>query len=408
MRAIPACCGALAVAIYHLSVKPVSRGGGRSATAAAAYRAAELVHDHTSGETFDYTRKRGVEHTEIVLPSAAAQRDINWARDREALWNAAERAENRSNSRVAREYEIALPHELTKVQRLELVRGFAAEIANRHGVAVDFAIHAPHREGDERNHHAHLLATTRVIEPGGLGEKATIEWSDTNRRKAELEPRARKSRRSASVGRPHESALEQGHAARVDHRSLAAQGIEREPTRHLGPAVAGILERGERSWLAARWQEEANQRLRLAKEAGELEREHRQVSQSVLDLTHDLAATLREKAQLRTRTLTRGNCARRRGRSGSSSVMRVVKHPTRRRGTRRHASAMSPRPTVKTRARAAHGTTMISVYDVKTAKNFRKWALRPRRRGKRIEVTRERLMRQPPALVVGSPPTQRA
>ena len=89
---------------------------------------------------------------------------------REALWNAAERAENRSNSRVAREYELALPHELSKAQRLELVRGFATEIANRHGVAVDFAIHAPHREGDTRNHHAHVLATTRVIEPAGLGE----------------------------------------------------------------------------------------------------------------------------------------------------------------------------------------------------------------------------------------------
>ena len=80
------------MAIYHLSVKPVSRGGGRSATAASAYRAAELVHDHTTGQTFDYSRKRGVEHAEIVLPTEAARRDINWARDREALWNEAERA----------------------------------------------------------------------------------------------------------------------------------------------------------------------------------------------------------------------------------------------------------------------------------------------------------------------------
>ena len=73
------------MAIYHLSVKPMSRGGGRSATAAAAYRAAELVHDQTTGQAFDYTRKRGVEHAEIVLPAAAAQRDINWDRDREAV-----------------------------------------------------------------------------------------------------------------------------------------------------------------------------------------------------------------------------------------------------------------------------------------------------------------------------------
>ena len=220
------------MAIYHLSVKPVSRGGGRSATAASAYRAAELVRDHTTGQTFDYSRKRGVEHAEIVLPTAAAKRDINWARNREALWNAAERAENRSNSRVAREYEVALPHELSKAQRLELVHSFAAEIANRHRVAVDFAIHAPHREGDTRNHHAHVLATTRVIEPGGLGEKATIEWSDTNRRKAELEPAKKEIEaiRERWAQLANEKLLEHGIPARIDHRSLAAQGIEREPT----------------------------------------------------------------------------------------------------------------------------------------------------------------------------------
>jgi ATP-dependent exoDNAse (exonuclease V) alpha subunit len=289
------------MAIYHLSVKPVSRGGGRSATAAAAYRAAELVHDHTSGETFDYTRKRGVEHTEIVLPTSAARRDINWARDREALWNEAERAENRSNSRVAREYEIALPHELTKAQRLVLVRGFASEIANRHGVAVDFAIHAPHREGDERNHHAHLLATTRVIEAGGLGEKATIEWSDTNRRKAELEP-ARKeieAIRERWAALINEKLLEQGHEARVDHRSLAAQGIEREPTSHLGPAVAGMERRGIATEVGKRLgreaMEAAQQRLERAAEIGRIEREARALSASILDLSGNIMAARQER-----------------------------------------------------------------------------------------------------------------
>jgi ATP-dependent exoDNAse (exonuclease V) alpha subunit len=126
------------------------------------------------------------------------------------LWDEAERAEKRSNSRVAREYEMALPHELTQAQRLELVRGFAAGIADRHGVAVDFAIHAPHREGDLGNQHAHLLATTRVIESGGLGEKAAIEWSDANRRKAGLEPARKEIEAIRELGLPF----------RVDHRSL--------------------------------------------------------------------------------------------------------------------------------------------------------------------------------------------
>ncbi len=289
------------MAIYHLSVKPVSRGGGRSATAASAYRAAELVHDQTTGETFDYTRKRGVEHAEIVLPAEAAKRDINWARDREALWNEAERAENRSNSRVAREYEIALPHELSKAQRLELVRGFAAEIADRHGVAVDFAIHAPHREGDERNHHAHLLATTRVIEPGGLGEKSTIEWSDTNRRKAELEP-ARKeieAIRERWAVLTNEKLLEHGHEIRIDHRSLEAQGIEREPTTHLGPAVSGMERRGIETEVGKRLDREAleaaQQRLEKAAELGKVERESRELTASIIDVSGNLEGAKRER-----------------------------------------------------------------------------------------------------------------
>ena len=299
------------MAIYHLSVKPVSRGGGRSATAASAYRAAELVHDHTTGQTFDYSRKRGVEHAEIVLPTEAARRDINWARDREALWNEAERAESRSNSRVAREYEIALPHELTRPQRLELVRGFATDIADRHGVVVDFAIHAPHREGDERNHHAHLLATTRVIEPGGLGEKATIEWSDTNRRKAELEP-ARKeieAIRERWAVLANEKLLEHGHEIRIDHRSLEAQGIEREPTTHLGPAVSGMERRGIETEVGKRLDaqalEAAQQRLEKAAELGKVERESRELTASVIDVSGNLEAAKRERDLMRGREMER-------------------------------------------------------------------------------------------------------
>ena len=289
------------MAIYHLSVKPVSRGGGRSATAASAYRAAELVHDQTTGQTFDYSRKSGVEHAEIVLPTEAARRDINWARDREALWNAAERAENRSNSRVAREYELALPHELSKAQRLELVRGFATEIANRHGVAVDFAIHAPHREGDTRNHHAHVLATTRVIEPAGLGEKATIEWSDTNRRKAKLEPAKKEIEaiRERWAQLANERLHEHGIEARIDHRSLAVQGLEREATSHLGPSVSALERRGIETEVGRRLKREgleaAQRRLEHAAELGKIERERRELSVSILDVSGDLAAAKRER-----------------------------------------------------------------------------------------------------------------
>jgi ATP-dependent exoDNAse (exonuclease V) alpha subunit len=294
------------MSIYHLTTKHVTRSRGRSATAAAAYRSGEKIFDHTSGETFDYTRKRGVEHTEIVLSSEAAKRDINWARDREALWNAAEAAEKRKDSRVAREYEVGVPHELTKAQRIALVRAYASDLANRYGVAVDFALHKPHRHGDERNYHAHILATTRKVEAQGLGAKASIEWSDTHRAKEGLESGADELLylRKHWEDRANEHLLAAGHEARIDSRSLKDQGIEREPTQHRGPAITGILERGERSIVADRWGQEANERLRVAKEMGELERERTRVQEQWIDLSKDLASTLRERERFKTKSLS--------------------------------------------------------------------------------------------------------
>ena len=294
------------MADYHLSIKHVSRAKGRSATAAAAYRAGEKIFDHTSGETFDYTRKKGIEHTEIVLPTEAAKRDINWARDRQQLWNAAEAAENRKDARVAREYEVGIPHELTKAQRIELVRAYANDLANRYGVAVDFALHKPHRHGDERNFHAHILTTTRQVEAKGLGAKAHIEWSDTHRAKAGIESGAEELLylRKHWEDRANEHLMAAGKDARIDCRSLKDQGIEREPTQHRGPAITGILERGEDSYVADRWGQEANERLRLAKEMGELTRENTKVKETIVDLSHDLAAALKERELFKTKTLT--------------------------------------------------------------------------------------------------------
>lgn len=293
------------MAIYHLSVKPVSRTGGRSATAAAAYRAADRVRDLATGKVFDYTRKSGVTHTEIVLPTAMAARDVNWARDRQQLWNAAEAAEKRKDARVAREYEVALAHELNSKQRMDLVRGFAAELANLYGVAVDFAIHRPHREGDARNYHAHLLTTTREVTPTGLGEKAAIEWSDTAREQRGLKS-ARKELteiRERWALLTNEKLLEHGHDIRIDHRSLKAQGIERQPTTHLGPAVAGMERRGIETEVGNRIREEQRQemqrRLERAAELGRTEREQQELSKSILDLSGDLEAARRERAQRR-------------------------------------------------------------------------------------------------------------
>lgn len=269
------------MAIYHLSVKAISRSAGRSATAAAAYRSGCVIEDERTGERHDYSRKRGVESADLVLPLDGPA----WASDRARLWNAAELAEKRKDSCVAREFEVALPAELSPSQRRRLAVDFAQDMANREGCAVDVAIHAPGRGGDNRNHHAHILRTTRKVAATGLGAKLDTEKAGRNR-VADLEAvRARWAQMTNERLRDH------GIEAQVDHRSLEAQGIEREPTRHLGPAASGYERRtGQPSDKRLQQEREAGERLLRAKEAGELERQSHQVERSILDLSGDLRA----------------------------------------------------------------------------------------------------------------------
>jgi MobA/MobL family len=289
------------VAIYHASIKPVKRAEGRSATAAAAYRAAEKILDRSTGQTFDYTRKRGVEHKEIVLSTQAAKADINWPRNRQDLWNAAEAAEKRKDARVAREYELALPHEVTKQQRAELTRAYALEIANRYNVAVDFAIHKPHREGDTRNYHAHVISTTREVTPTGLGRKADPELAEADRRKKGLTsgPVEVTYMRARWEAIANDYLREHGYDARIDHRSLKDQGIDREPTTHLGPAVTEMLRRGKPSFVLERIREDQRREMQLrlerAAEIGRTMREAQKLEGSILDLTGNIAGARQER-----------------------------------------------------------------------------------------------------------------
>lgn len=228
------------MAIYHLAVKSVSRSTGRSAVAAVAYRAGVCLENERDGLVHDYTRRGGVEDAFIVAPEGA-----EWAQDRSALWNAAEAAEKRKDAKVAREYELALPAELDAGQRRDLVRAFAEDIRNRYGVAVDAAIHAPHDYGDDRNHHAHVMTTTRVAEADGLGAKTRqLDVRST----ASVEVEAIRERWAGMVN----DALELAQVAeRVDHRSYARQGLEIEPTVKMGHASAAIERRAEREQIAA-------------------------------------------------------------------------------------------------------------------------------------------------------------
>ena len=233
------------MAIYHLSMQPIARGSGRSAVAAAAYRSGEDLTNERDGQRHDFTQRGGVEHAEIVLPAKAA--DAAWAHDRYSLWNAAEAAERRKDARVAREIEVSLPHELTPDQRLALTRQFAQSLAERFGVAVDFAIHAPHAPTDERNHHAHLLLTTRRIEKDGPGEKSELEW-ENKKLVARGLPTTHEQLRGLRLEWEQNVNLHlarAGQDVRVDHRSHAAQGIAVEPTQHQGVHATQMQRRGK-------------------------------------------------------------------------------------------------------------------------------------------------------------------
>lgn len=231
------------MAIYHLSMKPVSRASGRSAVASMAYRAGEKLTNERDGITHDYTAKQGVEHAEIVLPEGV---NADWARDRSDLWNAAEFAEKRKDARVAREFEIALPHELSAEQRLEAAREFAQELANRYGAAVDFAIHAPHDASDVRNHHAHVMMTTRQVGEGGLGDKTYLErenkWLLAN--DLPMTDMQLRDIRQRWEGIANERLAMAGLDICIDHRSHMERGLEIAPTEHMGVHASQMERRG--------------------------------------------------------------------------------------------------------------------------------------------------------------------
>lgn len=220
------------MAIYHLSMKTVARSKGQSATAAAAYRAAEKIKDERTGETFDYSRKKGVIETALILPKASL--DLK----RSELWNAAEAAENRKNSTVAREYEVALPAELNAGERLQLVKEFASWLVEEYSVAADVALHEPNKKGDEKNYHAHILTTTRTIGSDGLGEK-TRQLDD--RKTGEVEKIREKWEQMCN----HE--LSRKGENEISRQTLKAQGIDRLPQIHVGAAATAMERSGKTS-----------------------------------------------------------------------------------------------------------------------------------------------------------------
>jgi len=285
------------MAIYHLSAQIIGRSGGKSSVASSAYRAGEKIHDKHIGQTFDYTKKQGVDYTEILAPSNAPK----WASDRSKLWNEVEKIEKSKNSQLARELNIALPKELSKDQQIELIRNFVKKQFVAKGMVADLAMH--HLAGE--NPHAHVMLTVRPFnEDKTWGAKSKKEYVfDKKGEKIRLKSGEFKSIKIDSTDWNKKETLENwrkewseqtnkalekaGVQDRIDHRSLKDQGIQREPQIHVGPHAAAMEKRGiltERGDQNRKIIDLNEARERLRKDVKELNQDIKKYNAEVIQL----------------------------------------------------------------------------------------------------------------------------
>ena len=242
------------IAIYHCSIKIVSRGKGKSAVAAAAYRSGEKLTNEWDGLTHDYTKKGGVGHSEILLPAHAPPAFS----DRSTLWNSVELSEKSNNAQLAREVEIALPVELSREEQTRLVREYCSSQFVSKGMIADFNLH----DTGGGNPHAHILLTMRPLDEKGAwlpkskkeyvldesGEKIRLPSGRYKTRKVDLVDW--NNRENAEVWRRAwadlaNEFLEQNNCPeRIDHRSYERQGIEQIPTVHVGVSATQMEKKG--------------------------------------------------------------------------------------------------------------------------------------------------------------------
>ncbi len=269
------------MAVYHLRLKVHSRSLGRaareggatrrSAVAAAAYRSGQRLYDDSQSKWFAFD-KPDVVHIEILAPGVDAPA---WVYDREALWNAVEKAEKRHDAQLCREIELTLPRELTPEARVDLVREFVRDQFVSRGMVADFAVHNPDAADGREQPHAHVLLTLRHLDPStgtGFAPTKDRDWNEPEsimRLVAEARKRfnntslptdkealdAAEAQRNVNVWRrawaeyANRALAEAGSAARIDHRTLEAQGIFRIPqislgiARHIDRAYAYVRER---------------------------------------------------------------------------------------------------------------------------------------------------------------------
>lgn len=242
------------MAIFHLNIKIISRGKGRSAVASAAYRAGEKIKNEYNNLLHDYTRKGGVVHTEILLPEHAPPE----YRDRSILWNSVEKFEKSKNAQLAREIEVALPAELSKEQNLALVRDYVQKNFVDHGMCADVCFH----DKKDGNPHVHIMLTMRPIEKNGSwgvkskkeylldknGDRirlASGEWKTKKINCIDWNERTKAEEwRSAWATSVNEVMKQNGMIDPIDHRSYQRQGIDKIPSIHLGVSASQMERRG--------------------------------------------------------------------------------------------------------------------------------------------------------------------
>ena len=242
------------MAIYHLCIKIISRGKGKSAVAASAYRSGEKIKNEYDGIVHDFTRKGGIAHTEILLPQNAPQEFTN----RSVLWNSVEKIEKSKNSQLAREIEVALPKELDREKQIELVREYVKENFVKVGMCADIALH----DKNDGNPHCHILLTMRPLnEDTTWGAKSKKEYIlDENGEKVKLKNGNYKTRKINTTDWNEQDKAEEWRKAwaditnkyleensiqdKVDHRSYQRQGIEQIPTIHMGVSATQMEKKG--------------------------------------------------------------------------------------------------------------------------------------------------------------------
>ena len=246
------------MAIFHSHIQIISRGKGKSAVAAAAYRAGALIKNEYNGITHDYTRKGGVVYTEILLPSHAPEEYA----DRAVLWNAVEKIEKADNSQLAREIDIALPVELTLEQNISLARNYVKQTFVNAGMCADLCVH----DTGDGNPHAHILLTMRPIDENGKwGAKQRKEYILDHAGNKIYDPKKRQYKcrsiqstdwndqtkadewRKAWEDAANTELKRHGSDARIDRRSYEEQGIEKIPTVHMGVAATQMERKGIRT-----------------------------------------------------------------------------------------------------------------------------------------------------------------